>query len=160
MQDTVKILIDGAEKKAKKHVFHTSCPFLHKQSNVLHGSQCENSILIWFTADVPWHLGSFISQKRKFAKNDTHGPEHLMQNNVESAGDIAYCGNGRTILETELFNYWTITITRTLQQMDGIKALSIWWAFQRHKLWFIIDDFWLLWDFYQVRAKESSSQNR
>ena len=55
----------------------------------------------------------------------THGPEHLMQNNIESAGDITYCGNGRTILETELFNYWTITITRTLQQMDGIKALSI-----------------------------------
>ena len=32
--------------KAKKHVFHTSCPFLHKQSNVLHGSQYENSLLI------------------------------------------------------------------------------------------------------------------
>ena len=48
-----------------------------------------------------------------------------MRNNVEYAGDVAYCGNGRTILETELFNYWTITITRALQQMDGIKALSI-----------------------------------
>ena len=60
-----------------------------------------------------------------FFLTPTHGSEHLMRNNVESAGDVAYCGNGRTILETELFNYWTITITRTLQQMDGIKALSI-----------------------------------
>ena len=71
-----------------------------------------------------------VCQKMLFFLTPTHGSEHLMRNNVESAGDVAYCGNGRTILETELFNYWTITITRALQQMDGIKALSIWWAFQ------------------------------